>query len=57
MLIENEFTVQAPADEVYRLMLDVERVAPCIPGAEVLGAREDGGFEAVLVVPRRRREP
>ena len=46
MLIENEFTVQAPADEVYQLMLDVERVTPCIPGAEVLGSREDGGFDA-----------
>ena len=46
MLIENEFTVQAPADEVYGLMLDVERVTPCIPGAEVLGSREDGGFDA-----------
>jgi carbon monoxide dehydrogenase subunit G len=46
MLIENEFTVQAPADDVYRLMLDVERVAPCIPGAEVLGARAEGGFDA-----------
>jgi carbon monoxide dehydrogenase subunit G len=46
MLIENEFTVHAPADDVYRLMLDVERVAPCIPGTEVLGRRDDGGFDA-----------
>jgi carbon monoxide dehydrogenase subunit G len=46
MLIENEFTVQAPADQVYQLMLDVERVAPCIPGTEVLGRREDGGYDA-----------
>src|SRR4051812_33253887 len=27
-------------------MLDVERVTPCIPGAEVLGGRDDGGFDA-----------
>jgi carbon monoxide dehydrogenase subunit G len=46
MLIENEFTVQAPADQVYQLMLDVERIAPCIPGTEVLGRREDGGYDA-----------
>src|SRR5215207_11340138 len=46
MLIENEFTVHAPADDVFRLMLDVERVAPCIPGTEVLGQREDGGYDA-----------
>ena len=37
MLIENEFTVHAPADDVYRLMLDVERVAPCIPGTRGAG--------------------
>jgi len=46
MLIENEFTVHAAADDVYRLMLDVERVAPCIPGTEVLGRRDDGGYDA-----------
>ena len=36
----------AAGDDVYRLMLDVERVTPCIPGAEVLGRREDGGYDA-----------
>jgi carbon monoxide dehydrogenase subunit G len=35
MQIENEFTVAAPIDEVWSHLLDVERVAPCMPGAEL----------------------
>src|SRR4051794_35752549 len=50
MVIDNEFSVAATPDEVYRLMLDVERVAPCIPGAEVTGAREDGGYDAKVSI-------
>jgi carbon monoxide dehydrogenase subunit G len=33
---ENSFDVAAPLEEVWRTLLDVERVAPCMPGAEVL---------------------
>jgi carbon monoxide dehydrogenase subunit G len=50
VLIENELTVAAAPDDVYRLMLDVERVAPCIPGAEVTGARDGGGHDARMKV-------
>jgi carbon monoxide dehydrogenase subunit G len=35
MQIENEFTIPAPIDEVWSHLLDVERVAPCMPGAEL----------------------
>ncbi len=49
MIIQSAFTVAARPDDVYRLMLDVEQVAPCIPGAHVTGRRDDGGL-------RRRRE-
>jgi uncharacterized protein len=35
MQIENEFTVPGPIDEVWLHLLDVERVAPCMPGAEL----------------------
>ena len=35
MQIENEFTVPAPIDAVWSHLLDVERVAPCMPGAEL----------------------
>ncbi len=50
MVIENTFTVSAPPGETFALMADVERVAPCIPGATIIGAREDGGYDAKAVV-------
>jgi hypothetical protein len=35
MLIENQFTVSTPPDELWAFLLDVERIAPCMPGAEL----------------------
>ncbi len=35
MLIENQFTVRTPPDELWAFLLDVERIAPCMPGAEL----------------------
>lgn len=35
MEIENEFTVAASADRLWSYLLDVERIAPCMPGAEL----------------------
>ena len=35
MLIENEFTVSAPPARLWEFLNDVERVAPCMPGAEL----------------------
>jgi carbon monoxide dehydrogenase subunit G len=35
MLIENEFAVATPIDELWGFLLDVERIAPCMPGAEL----------------------
>jgi uncharacterized protein len=50
MRIDNAFDVDAAPAEVYALMLDPERVAPCIPGAEVTGSRDDGGYDARVTV-------
>jgi len=33
--LENEFTVPASTDEVWKFLLDPKRVAPCMPGAEL----------------------
>lgn len=41
MQIENEFTVAAPIDRVWAYLLDVERVAPCMPGAELTEVVDD----------------
>jgi carbon monoxide dehydrogenase subunit G len=35
MEFENTFVVDAPMEEVWDLLLDVERIAPCMPGATV----------------------
>lgn len=35
MLIENEFRATAPVEELWAFLLDVERIAPCMPGAEL----------------------
>jgi len=46
MEFENEFEVHAPLEQVWETMIDVERVAPCVPGAEVL---EQTGVDAYSV--------
>jgi carbon monoxide dehydrogenase subunit G len=39
--LENSFTVPVPADIAWRVLLDVERVAPCMPGATLTGRDGD----------------
>ena len=41
MLIDNEFRVAAPADRLWSHLLDVERIAPCLPGAELTEVVDD----------------
>jgi len=50
MKFENTFEVDAPIDEVYAAMLDVERVAPCVPGAEVLDKTGDDNYQVAIKV-------
>ena len=45
MLIENEFQVPAPADRLWDYLLDVERIAPCVPGAELTEVVDDRTFK------------
>ncbi|WP_326660803.1 SRPBCC family protein [Streptomyces canus] len=35
MELHHEFTVPVPIDEAWRALLDIERIAPCMPGASV----------------------
>src|SRR5256886_3091781 len=35
MKLENEFRVEVPVEEAWRVLLDVERIAPCLPGAQL----------------------
>jgi uncharacterized protein len=41
MLIENEFRATAPVEELWAFLLDVERIAPCMPGAELTEVVDD----------------
>jgi uncharacterized protein len=41
MNLSNEITVPAGIDEAWDLMLDVERVAPCLPGASIEDSEGD----------------
>ena len=33
MELVNDFTVDVPVDEAWKTLTDVERIAPCLPGA------------------------
>ena len=41
MKIEDRFRVNLPVDEAWRVLLDIERIAPCMPGAELQGVEGD----------------
>jgi carbon monoxide dehydrogenase subunit G len=48
VLIENEFTVAAPVDLLWSYLLDVERIAPCMPGAELTEVVDDRNWKGKL---------
>ncbi|HVU73604.1 MAG TPA: SRPBCC family protein [Mycobacteriales bacterium] len=41
MDLQNAFTVPVPVDEAWPVLLDVQRVAPCMPGATLLSVDGD----------------
>jgi carbon monoxide dehydrogenase subunit G len=51
MKLENDFTVPASIDQAWAVLLDVPRVAPCLPGATVEpGGGEDGVFKGAMKI-------
>ena len=50
MKFENTFEVAAPIDQVYDALMDVERVAPCVPGAQVLEQTGDNAYKVAIRV-------
>jgi carbon monoxide dehydrogenase subunit G len=48
--LEQSFEVAAPIDRVWQALIDVERVAPCLPGAAVTGRNEDGSYNGTFKV-------
>lgn len=50
MKINNEFTVSAPIDEAWNALLDLERIAPCLPGAAIQESTGDGEYKGTMKV-------
>lgn len=50
MKLEHSFDVKAPLERVWQALVDVERVAPCLPGAEITEAGDDGSYRGNFTV-------
>src|ERR687889_1177947 len=50
MRFENRFDVDAPIEQVWETVLDVERVAPTVPGAQVLERSGDDAYKVAIKV-------
>ena len=48
MKLEQSFEVAAPVERVWETLIDIERVAPCLPGAEITDAGEDGTYRGTF---------
>ena len=50
MKINNEFTVSAPVEQAWETMLNLERIAPCLPGAAIQEEKGDGEYDGTMKV-------
>ena len=50
MKLEQTFKVEAPIDKVWEALIDVERVAPCLPGAEITESDDTGVYKGNFTV-------
>jgi uncharacterized protein len=48
--LEQSFDVAAPLERVWEALVDVERVAPCLPGATVTARNDDGSYNGAFSV-------
>jgi carbon monoxide dehydrogenase subunit G len=48
--LEQSFQVRAPVERVWETLVDIERVAPCLPGAEIAEADDDGTYRGSFSV-------
>lgn len=49
MILQNEFEVAAPVDRVWAYFLDVPHLAPCLPGASLVGDDGNGHYQGKVV--------
>src|SRR4028118_783940 len=50
MKINHEFTVSAPIEQAWETMLNLERIAPCLPGAAIQEEKGDGEYDGTMKV-------
>jgi uncharacterized protein len=50
MKLENSFTVDAPLDRTWATLLDIERVAGCLPGATIEPGGDEGVYRGTMKV-------
>ena len=50
MKLEQSFDVDAPLQQVWDMLIDVQRVAPCLPGAQLTEVGEDGTYNGTFSV-------
>lgn len=50
MRFENQFEVAAPLEEVWEAVLDFERVAPTVPGAQILEQTDENTYKVAIKV-------
>ncbi|HUR83757.1 MAG TPA: SRPBCC domain-containing protein [Solirubrobacteraceae bacterium] len=50
MDFDHEFSVAAPIDDVWAAITDIQRVAPCVPDAQVTGPAGDDGVRVEISV-------
>lgn len=47
---QNSFDVEAAPDAVFSTLVDIPSIAPCMPGAQLTGQTDDGGYEGTVKV-------
>jgi uncharacterized protein len=50
MKLEQSFEVDAPIEQVWTALIDLEKVAPCLPGAAITGHDDDGTYHGEFQV-------
>jgi carbon monoxide dehydrogenase subunit G len=50
MKINNEFTVSAPIQQAWDTMINLERIAPCLPGAAIQDEKDEGEYDGTMKV-------
>jgi len=50
MKINNEFAVSVPIRQAWDVMLDLQKIAPCLPGAAIQEEKGDGEYDGTMKV-------